>query len=367
MEDLQAHVRSVDQGFDWSVYGDVKASYMDVNGDNLVLFNYTPKAQYAGNWNWFERNSRGLILNVDTGEVVARPFEKFFNWLERGRRPPKNAYIQEITEKMDGSLGILYRGGTDYFVASRGSFVSEQAVWATDFLNENYDLTGLPENLTLIFEIIMPQNRIVVDYGDREDLVLIGARDRETGHSLPWFNELSQFIVHTDLHSLAADYGFGKPRFYSFNSIKDILEAAEKLDANSEGYVMRYSDDSLWKIKGDRYVEVHRVIYATGFKRVLHHMKNGTLKDLLATVPEELLGDIRAMERKIKKVVHDIAADVHANFMASPFEGERKEFALWVKENCPELSPYMFAKFDKHDIIPMIFDIAFKNYRWEFN
>lgn len=365
MEDLQAHVRSVGQDFDWSVYGDVKTTYME--DSDLVLFNYTAKAQYAGRWNFLERVSRGLILNADTGEVVARPFDKFFNWLERGMRPAKGAFIEEITEKMDGSLGILYRVDDEFGIASRGSFISDQAVWATKFLNGNYDLTGLPGNLTLLFEIIMPDNRIVVDYGDREDLVLIGARDRGSGHSLPYFSRFAEFVESTDLFSIATDYDFTLPHFHSFNDIKAILAAAEKLDANNEGYVMRYSDGSFWKIKGDRYVEVHKVIYNTGFKRVLNHLKNDTLKDLLAMMPEELLGDIRAMEKEIKDKVHDIADDVHANFMASPCEGTRKEFALWVKANCPELSPYMFAKLDKHDVRPLIFDIAFKNYRWEPN
>ena len=87
----------------WKMYGEVKATY---NGD-LVLFNYTAKAQYAGRWNFFERVSRGLILNWRTGEVVARPFDKFFN-LGEPRGPLFQGGIISVTEKKDGSLGFFY-------------------------------------------------------------------------------------------------------------------------------------------------------------------------------------------------------------------------------------------------------------------
>src|SRR5690349_7854618 len=111
----------------WKTYGDVYAAY----SDDLVLFNYTALAQYNERWNWFELNSRGLILNTKTGEVVALPFPKFFNWGEGGRTT--TAAIQSITEKIDGSLGILYRANGEFRIATRGAFHSEQAVWATRY------------------------------------------------------------------------------------------------------------------------------------------------------------------------------------------------------------------------------------------
>lgn len=61
---------------DWKPYGDVGT---DRDGD-LLIFNYTPKAQYATRLNFFERVSRGLIVHRKTGEIVARPFDKFYNF-----------------------------------------------------------------------------------------------------------------------------------------------------------------------------------------------------------------------------------------------------------------------------------------------
>ena len=37
----------------------------------------------------------------------------------------------------------------------------------------------------------------------------------------------------------------------------------------------------------------------------------------------------------------------------------RKEFALWIKENYPEMLKYMFTRLDNKDILPLIYKLAF--------
>src|SRR5579859_6447299 len=214
---------------DWKFYGDV---VVRSEGD-LLIFNYTEQAQYKAEWNFFERVSRGLIINARTGEVVARPFDKFYNWLEGGRR--SSGHIVTVTEKLDGSLGTFFRTPHGHRIATRGSFTSTQAGWATRFLNANFDLSDLPPELTLLFEIIYPDNRIIVNYEERQDLVLLAARNRFTGDYLPFFPEV---------YNLAEHYGFSLPRLYQFNNLTQILEKTGSLDASEEGYVVEFSDGS---------------------------------------------------------------------------------------------------------------------------
>ncbi len=145
------------EGFtEWKTLGDVS---VDRDGD-LLIFNYTAKAQYEGRWNFFERVSRGLIIHCVTGEIAARAFDNFFNWGQGGQS--SEGQIVSITEKMDGSLGILFRANGEYRVSTRGDFHSDQAEWATKFLHEHYKLDGLPSELTLLFEIVYPENRVIV-------------------------------------------------------------------------------------------------------------------------------------------------------------------------------------------------------------
>jgi len=47
----------------------------------LAILNYTQRCQFErGAWNDTTRLCRGLIYRIDTEEVVARPFPKFFNY-----------------------------------------------------------------------------------------------------------------------------------------------------------------------------------------------------------------------------------------------------------------------------------------------
>lgn len=76
---------------------------------DLILFNYTDKTTYEKYWNKYTLEARGTIYNKNTGEIVARAFEKFFNINEMG-------FTEEIvskekfvaTVKYDGSMGCVF-------------------------------------------------------------------------------------------------------------------------------------------------------------------------------------------------------------------------------------------------------------------
>ena len=173
VDDICSLVRD---GFtEWTREGHVEVK----SKGELLLFNYTHAAQVLGRWNTFERLSRGLIIQKNTGSVVGRSFDKFFNWNETGRT--SSARLHSVTEKMDGVLGVLYRLGGRYCVATRGAFDSPQACWATGLLGEKHNLEKLSEEWTLIFEIINPSHRLVVNYGNTSALFLLAARNRFTG------------------------------------------------------------------------------------------------------------------------------------------------------------------------------------------
>jgi RNA ligase len=126
----------------------------------------------------------GLILD-DNYIIVARPFPTFFNYSEIAEQVIPNENF-EVYEKMDGSLGILYWIDNQLFIATRGSFTSDQSKVANELLNSKYAATlpFLDRTKTYLFEIIYPENRIVINYSDAEILVLLAVIDIETGHDL---------------------------------------------------------------------------------------------------------------------------------------------------------------------------------------
>src|SRR5437667_215953 len=77
----------------------------------LVIYNYTKKAQYENVWTEVTCTCRGLIVDTTTGQVIARPFRKFFNYGQPGA-PALGLHDPAVTtDKADGSLGILYPDG----------------------------------------------------------------------------------------------------------------------------------------------------------------------------------------------------------------------------------------------------------------
>lgn len=310
----------------------------------LYLYNYTKKTQFEQHWTPETLMSRGLIVNAG-GDVRALPFKKFFNYGET--LPRQDLTIVEATEKMDGSLGILYWAHNEPCIATRGSFVSDQAVWATEWIQQRM-FHFYTQSLTLLFEIIYPQNRVVVDYGDYEGLVLIGGIE-------PFFG---RDLLYGELEVIANEYHFEQPKVYRMDNIRDYLNATIALSANQEGWVLRYNNGERYKIKGDAYKVAHKLMTGINFNRVLEAISTGAFAGWVETMPEEFLINIREYEAQINQVVADTLARTADLYTQAP-KGSRKEFALWVRSNCGTDGLYLFALMDGKPIEPLIYKHEF--------
>ena len=319
--------------------------YIREKGD-LLLLNYKPAIQYDNSWTYFELASRGLILHKKTGEVVARPFNKFFNWNENGRLTTSR--ILRVSEKMDGSLGIHYRHNRKVLVATRGSFESTQALWATEYINMQHSVKNIPIGWTLLFEIIYPGNKVVVDYHGWSGLVLLAIRNRFTGSYMP------QKIVK----SVANEFGFRLPNSFIFLNTQEIVKKTKMLPANIEGWVVDFEDGQRFKFKGEEYKKLHKIINNFNFKLVLEHHQNNTLDQVKEVIPDEFYKEMEGWIDYINTVIEITIEHIEEAYKSAP-KTTRKEYALWVQAYVPELSKYMFAKADNKDLLPLIYTFAF--------
>lgn len=250
----------------------------------LAILNYTEKAAFAKHWDGVTSQCRGLIYNTETQEVVARPFPKFFNNTEE--QAPKFVLDEMVyvTDKQDGSLGILYQlpaGG--WAIATRGSFHSEQAEHATELLRSKYagwyktQMACPTPHVTALFEIVYPKNRIVLNYGDQDDLVVLGMVDIETGDiHLP--NVARVFI------------GWPGPQTSTLGYMGYGAALALTPRENAEGVVIRAENDNrMVKIKQEDYVRLHRIITGLNARSVWEHMGDNDYDSsgLKETLPEE--------------------------------------------------------------------------------
>lgn len=123
---------------------------------DIWILNYSPKVQSKKFWDEYTISARGLVVDKE-GNILARPFQKFFNFEEHDPSEIDMSLEYEIFEKVDGSLIILfyYEPHMQWIVASRGSFISEQALEAQKMLNAKLNiLDKLNKNFTYLFEII---------------------------------------------------------------------------------------------------------------------------------------------------------------------------------------------------------------------
>jgi RNA ligase len=112
------------------------------------IYNYTEACQYAGAWTPVTLACRGLIVTGDT--VLARPWPKFFNHSEGHAPRLRPDAPVSVTDKADGSLGILFPDEDGWAVATRGSFTSDQARHATAVLRTRYPAFVPPAGLTVL-------------------------------------------------------------------------------------------------------------------------------------------------------------------------------------------------------------------------
>jgi len=277
---------------------------------DLFIYNYTNKAQYDRVWNEITLQSRGLILDA-CFNIVARPFRKFFNLEEH---PPGEIPDEpfEVYEKIDGSLGILYWLNDKPYIATRGSFISDQAVHATRILNERYAHTfdKLNRNATYLFEIIYPENRIVVDYGDKDDLVLLAVIDNGTGLDLP-----------------VPDIGF--PIVKKYDGVNDLNLLHALTEENKEGFVIKFKSGLRVKVKFEEYLRLHRIITGVSNVVIWEHLSEGrSFEDLLEKVPDEFYEWVKKTSNELSAQYNTILSDSKNSF--KQFD-TRKETALYFQ------------------------------------
>jgi len=190
-----------------------------------------------------------------------------------------------------------------------------------------------------------------VDYGGRADLVLIAARDRSTGDYLPFF---------PDLKLIADQYHFPLPKVFSFASIADVSAQTSKLNADEEGFVVEFSDGQRFKFKGDKYLELHRLVFGLSFRNTLQAVVTNQVENIRSQIPDEFLSQFNAWVKEIEETRARVKREA-AEVFAQASKDTRKDFALWVMSNHKELSSYLFAMFDGKDIEPIIYKKAFEN------
>lgn len=309
----------------------------------LTIYNYTPKTQWEHLWDEVTKHCRGLIVDW-RGEIVGNCLVKFFNYNEPNAQDIDTSGPVQVTDKLDGSyLAVCIYDG-QIVTATRGSFESDQALTADQIISATPEyqaaLRLLCADSTAIFEVIFPENRIVLDYGALRDIVLIGsianfelANGRQLWTPAAKLNWPGQVVETFDCTSFAAALAM-LPR------------------DNAEGIVVYFENTGeRLKIKQQRYIELHKLIFDLTPKRIWERRMAGELlTEILEELPDEFHTTIISFNDELEDRLHGILESVEVAYkrvrakLQLNREFSRKGFAMAARGE-----PYMHMLFQRLD------------------
>ena len=305
---------------------------------DIWILNYSPKVQSKKFWDEYTLSCRGLVIDGE-GNILARPFQKFKNYEEYDPSEIDWSKDFDVFEKMDGSLIIIfyYESRMKWIIASRGSFISEQALEAQKMITAiEYD--KLDVDYTYLFEVIYPENRIVVDYGNRRELVLLTKINTKTGVEINNDNLVNKYSKYFTVVK--------KFQLKSFDELKQLIKNGED---NSEGFVIRFSDGLRLKMKFAEYCRLHAILTNVSNLTVWEHLMNNYDFDALYDrVPDEFYDWLKRTTKIIQSDFNEIERKALKEFIRIIYVNgitERKDFALEAIKT--EYQSILFKLYDK--------------------
>lgn len=281
---------------------------LDGELDGLVLFNYVGTAK-PSLFKDGRQELRGIIFDESTGEIVSRPFHKFFNFGEEPGTDLKSLAYKpfKVYEKIDGTMIHFFKWDGRIHAASRsGDTVhSRKAMEIAKSMNM-VDEIGREIDLgyTPIFEMVGPSNKIVVNY-EKDCLIYLNSRRRDTG-------EYRRSRTYFGSRSL--DVGTMQGYF---------LESLVSKTIGKEGYVACSKEGVFYKAKTGWYLDRHKLNDIVSKKLSYYYEAaiNGVLDDLIPDVRDDEVRD------KLKRISDQVAEDVASRviFVHETGEALRKE------------------------------------------
>lgn len=332
--------------------------------ESLKVYSYTPKTQFSGMWTPETLLARGLILKSSkTGDfgdstIHARALGKFFTVEQMSEGDwtniklvddDENVTIQEnapidfaapatVAEKMNGALGVTYidsKGNAS--ISTKGSFSSVEAQIGTKIL-EKYDQKKLGDfieknmpNSTPLFEIISPDRPHPVDYGDMEDVILLGSVNKSTGRWTP---------IHKD-DKIVKEFCFKTAEEMPATTLGEALATPYK--KNTEGMVVTTTSadgqQKMYKVKPVEYHNLRSAFYKLKKGKVSETVTYVTNDDLMAVEkPEDIKLDLDANAKQFESFAQGKLFKEYVEPTKSLVDQTNADFDEFLRKNEVELN-----------------------------
>ena len=232
-------------------------------GNDVVSLNFTRDAFQDGIWNDETIKARGLFINKVTGDIVARSYNKFFQYDEK---PETKDYVDNnlvyplyISKKFNGFLGILSVYNNEFFIATKSTTESEYCGYFKNILNntifkneqETKELfkTLKENNCSAVFEVMDMENDQHIVY-ENNPLALLdfipNSLDLNGIDKDVYFSETLKNKINLKSVVIAKNK--------KINSKEELEQFLQDMEENElEGAVITDSNGFMWKFKTNFY------------------------------------------------------------------------------------------------------------------
>ena len=272
-------------------------------GNGVVSYNFTRDAFYKSQWNELTTTARGLFVDSESGNVIARSYPKFFNVEERpetGWRSLENSlqFPVEVYVKENGFLGIVSYDtkNDDLFIASKSTNQGDFAgYFRTLLLNHLGDKVSKFKvfvkrmDSSAIFEVIDIKNDPHIIEYENSKVVLLDVVKNDFSDT---------FMDYESVQLFGKEFDFEVKQLYAqcsdFDSLKSIINEFENTGGDIEGFVVKDSKGFMFKYKTPYYK----------FWKSLRKMKDRVVKnkgcsDLLTEKSTPLYDYMKSMKVEI--------------------------------------------------------------------
>lgn len=308
------------------------------------------------------REARGLIFDRD-GNLMSRPFHKFFNINERDETQMNVIDMSQphvVMEKMDGSMirPIIVDGYLRLATKMGVTNVAMDAeAWlaAQDPSLKKWLRRCVEDSVTPLFEWISPFNQIVLAY-EEADLVYLGTRCNTSG----WY-----------MMDASGNRFNTVPRYGSVEgNISDYI-ARQRGAEGREGDIIRFADGQMLKIKNDWYVRIHKTVDRIVFDRnIVDLIINEEVDDVLPMLPQVQADRVRDFESRFWAAFKETEAGIAEIYIdATRYESRKDVATIFAKTVDKTVMPFIFRMLDGNDLRELMLDHVRKsistNTRWD--
>lgn len=264
--------------------------------NGLVILDYDMIESAKHKEHRLVKECRGLVLEKDSWNIVAKSFNRFFNLFENGDTDRFDWSSFSSFTKEDGSLfrivakssslRDLSGDDSDFLCFTRFSFADQpissliKQTWsevALSCLSEDQKgFIRIQSKHTFVFEFCSPYTQVVKYYPEPK-LILLSMFDNQTGEEISINN--ATWKEAKTLFECVQEF-----KFTSLEQIQKHLDTLFETKSTDEGFVIKDCNGVRLKIKSKWYLSLHRL------------SNNGNVSSAKSLIPIVLSGDADEIE-----------------------------------------------------------------------